>query len=156
MEFPANLHVIDPVARIWRSGQPSTEELLRIAEFGFRSILNLRRFHSDRPMLAGTGVREYRMRFFMPTEQEMIDSLRIVLKAEKPLLIHCQHGSDRTGAVAAGYRIVCNNWTVEEALDEFHDPEYGYHPWLYWSLPKKLRRFDWAGIAAEVKANGAP
>lgn len=154
LEVPANLHVIDPVTRIWRSGQPSQEEFRKLAELGFRSVLNLRRFHSDREALAGTGLREYHMKTFMPAEKEMIEALRIILMAEKPLLIHCRHGSDRTGAIAAGYRIVCNNWTLEKALAEFYAPEYGYHPWLYWSLPRRLHKCDWAFVAAEVGAYG--
>ena len=152
MEFPANLHAIDPAARIWRSGQPNAEEFRALSETGFRSVLNLRRKHSDRELLAGTQLREYRMKFFIPAEEEMIEALRFILRAEKPLLIHCRHGSDRTGAVAVGYRIVCNRWTLGKALDEFHAPEYGYHPWLYWLLPRKLRRIDWARVAAEVNA----
>ena len=152
-EFPENLHVLDPEARIWRSGQPVAGDLNSLSDLGFRSVLNLRRHHSDQPLLAGTGIREYRYYFHLPANDDMIRVLRIVRRAEKPLLIHCWHGSDRTGAVAVGYRIVFNGWTLNEALNEFLTPCYGHHPRLYWALPRVLRRCDWKRIAAAVEAD---
>jgi len=154
--FPDNLHVVDPLAHIWRSGQPEAEDVPVLVRLGFRSVLNLRRLYSGRSIFDGTDIREYRIKLFIPSEAEMVEALRIILTAEKPLLIHCRHGSDRTGAVAVGYRIVFNRWTLEDALNEFYNPDYGYHPWLYWSLPRKLRRYDWGRIAAAVHAPGTP
>ena len=152
-DLPENLHVIDPVARIWRSGQPVAGDSPSLAELGFRSVLNLRCHHSDRALLRGTGIQEYRMTFHVPTPGDMIEALRIVRKAEKPLLIHCWHGSDRTGAVAVGCRVVFNHWSIDEALREFHTPGYGHHPRLYWALPRALRHYDWRKIAAAVRAD---
>ena len=153
--FPENIHVIDPVAQVWRSGQPVMGDRPTVAELGFRSVLNLRNHHSDRRLLRGTGVREYRMRFHLPSEEEMIEALRIVLKAEKPLLIHCWHGSDRTGSVAVGYRVVVNHWSFAEAMREFRTPSYGHHQRLYWALPHVLESYDWKRVAEAVLADSA-
>jgi protein tyrosine/serine phosphatase len=40
---------------------------------------------------------------------EIKQSLEIIKNAPKPILIHCWHGSDRTGVVAASYRIIKQN-----------------------------------------------
>nr|WP_246217361.1 tyrosine-protein phosphatase [Paraburkholderia panacisoli] len=34
------------------------------------------------------------------------------------LLIHCQHGADRTGFVSALYRVLFQSWTKQQAEDE--------------------------------------
>jgi tyrosine-protein phosphatase SIW14 len=50
-----------------------------------------------------------------------------VRDAPKPVLVHCWHGSDRTGSVVAAYRIVFQNWTPAAALDELRHGGFGYH-----------------------------
>jgi protein-tyrosine phosphatase len=54
-----------------------------------------------------------------------------------PILVHCQHGSDRTGMMCAMYRIVLQGWTEEAAIKEMIDRGYGFHevwaniaPWI--------------------------
>jgi protein tyrosine/serine phosphatase len=41
------------------------------------------------------------------------------------VLIHCKHGLDRTGLVAAMYRIVAQGWSKQAALDEMEHGGYG-------------------------------
>jgi protein tyrosine/serine phosphatase len=57
-------------------------------------------------------------------DADMIRSLRAIETAQEkgPVLIHCKHGRDRTGLVAAMYRIVVQGWSKQAALDEM---EYG-------------------------------
>jgi protein tyrosine/serine phosphatase len=42
-------------------------------------------------------------------------------------MVHCWHGSDRTGSVVAAYRIVFEGWTTAAALDELRHGGFGYH-----------------------------
>ena len=44
--------------------------------------------------------------------------MKILRDAPKPILVHCQHGSDRTGAVIALYRILFQNMSKVEAIKE--------------------------------------
>jgi protein tyrosine/serine phosphatase len=44
------------------------------------------------------------------------------------VLLHCYHGSDRTGASVAMYRIIFENWSIENAVQEMKYGSYGYHP----------------------------
>ena len=50
----------------------------------------------------------------------MLAALRAIQEAETngPVLMHCKHGSDRTGLMAAMYRVVIQGWSKEEALNE--------------------------------------
>lgn len=88
-------------AEIWRSGQPDREEFRSLSEAGLKSVLNLRNHHRDGELVAGLPLELYELRLNAGdlTRNELLSALRIVRKAEKPLLIHCWHGSDRTGAV---------------------------------------------------------
>ena len=44
-----------------------------------------------------------------------------------PVLVHCEHGSDRTGVCMAAYRVVVQGWTKEDAIREMTEGDYGYH-----------------------------
>ena len=149
--LPDNFHPVDAEAGVYRSSQPGQVEFRELARRGFRSVLNLRSHHSDLELIEGTGLREYRLLTHLFGFEDMVEALRIVREAEKPLLIHCWHGSDRTGAVAAGYRIVFDGWTVEDALEEFTSRDYGHHRRLYRALPLMLRALDWEAVKAALE-----
>jgi protein tyrosine/serine phosphatase len=69
------------------------------------------------------------------------------------VLVHCWHGSDRTGIVVAAYRIVFQNWNVEEAEKEFRDERFGYHEFWYKNLLKLLRETDWDAMRTRIKGH---
>lgn len=54
--------------------------------------------------------------------------LRIVTDPKRtPVLVHCQHGADRTGTMCATYRISVQGWTKAEALREMTEGGFGFH-----------------------------
>ncbi|MCY1396347.1 hypothetical protein D9M71_113160 [compost metagenome] len=50
-----------------------------------------------------------------------------MLAAERlgPVLIHCKHGRDRSGLMAAMYRTVVQRWSKAEALREMRQGGFG-------------------------------
>lgn len=88
------------------------------------------------------------------TEQDLIRILTVIRDAPKPLLIHCWHGSDRTGCAVAAYRIVFENWSVEDAITELMKPEYGHHKAIYKNIPALLRTADWKRIKKIIFERG--
>jgi tyrosine-protein phosphatase SIW14 len=58
---------------------------------------------------------------------------------EPPVLVHCQHGEDRTGLVIAAYRVMVDHWTKDEAMREAL--KYGYRNWLNFGLNKTWKNF---------------
>lgn len=48
-----------------------------------------------------------------------------VLQDNQPTFVHCVHGRDRTGFVIALYRIIHNNWSYEDAINEAKSLDYG-------------------------------
>lgn len=76
-------------------------------------------------------------------DEDIIAALRAIRNAEKlgPVLLHCQHGADRTGVVTAMYRIVFQKWSKEKALDELQSGGFGYHA-IWANIPRYLRTVD--------------
>ena len=52
------------------------------------------------------------------------------------VLIHCYHGADRTGLIAAMYRIIYQHWSIQDAKREMLDGPYGFH-----SIWKNIKNF---------------
>jgi len=60
--------------------------------------------------------------------------IRLALK-NGPVYFHCLHGVDRTGMVAAAYRMSAQDWTFHKAVEEmknfgFHQLPYRYLGWI--------------------------
>lgn len=135
-----------------RSGQPNKKGFQELEKKGIKSVLNLREYHSDKSEAKDTSIKLYRLRLAAGslTEKELLEAMQLIQGAPKPLLIHCWHGSDRTGALCATYRIVEQNWTVEEAVNELVHGPYGHHKSTYKNIPALLNSIDWKKFKEEL------
>ena len=123
-----NFHTLDP-GRAYRSAQPDPEGLrVAIERLGLRTVINLRGAHPgeawyddeqavcdeigatliDLPMSAQS----------LPPAEVMAGIESALETADYPILIHCQMGADRTGAVAAIYRMLILGEDEAQALEE--------------------------------------
>ena len=90
-------------------------------------------------------------------DTKVLRALVAIREAEKqgPVLIHCMHGADRTGVVAAVYRMAVQGWSREAAMKEMMGPDYGYHKiWL--NLPRYLRKVDVADLRRKAGLPALP
>jgi tyrosine-protein phosphatase SIW14 len=126
---------------LYRCEQPDREDIADLKTLGIRSILNLRRWNTDSKSFEKAGFTPLlqRMEADDLTMDDLVAALRLFRDAPKPVLVHCWHGSDRTGSVIAAYRIVFQNWTPAAALDELRHGGYGYHEK---SFPNIMRLFE--------------
>ena len=158
---PKNFHQVSE--NLYRSGQPDDDEFESLCTFnGLRSVLNLRENNSDKKTIdainskhAVPAVTLYEIPLDTGeiSEADLYNILTVIRDAPKPLLIHCWHGSDRTGCAVAAYRIVFDNWSVEDAISELMKPEYGHHKHIYTNIPELLRQSDWQKIKETVLNN---
>lgn len=132
---------------VYRSEQPGPTGIEYLASLGIKSILNLRNNHNDEDLLHSSSFKAYRVKMSAGnfTDAEIINSLRVIKNATKPILIHCRYGSDRTGVVMAMYRIVFENWSKEKALDELENGDYGFNI-RYDNIPAYINNADIASI----------
>lgn len=141
---------------LYRSGQPGVAQMKELEQRGVKSVLNLRNFHTDNDEAKGTALKLYHIpmeagRF---TEPQLISALKIMKDAPKPMVVHCWHGSDRTGLMVAMYRMVYQNWPKEAALAELKQPEFGYHQWAYYNIIQYIERADIDSIRAQISSSG--
>jgi protein tyrosine/serine phosphatase len=128
MKDVPNLHRVSDT--LYRSAQPSAEGMNNLKTMGIKTVLNLRSFHSDRKEIGDTGLayEHIYMKAWHPEEKEAVRFLQIVTNPGRvPVIVHCQHGADRTGAMCALYRVAVQGWSKEEAIEEMMKGGFGFH-----------------------------
>lgn len=129
---------------LYRSAQPTAIGMQKLKELGIVTVINLRAAHSDRDEIGDLELvsKHIPMHAWHPKRRQAVDFLRIVTDPGRaPVLVHCQHGSDRTGVLCAVYRVVVQGWSKEEAIREMIGGGYGFHS-IWSNLPRWLRRLN--------------
>ena len=146
----SNLYRIEP--DLLRSAQPDALGFRDLATLGVKTVLDLRAGHADAGEAGKTTLHllNVPMTAWSFRDDRVLDALRIVAdKANRPLLVHCQKGADRTGAILALYRIVVQGWTREEALREMNEGGY-HHSFLFRNLDRYVRHADIGALRREL------
>jgi len=136
---------------LYRSAQPTDEGLRNLQELGIVTVVNLRAFHSDRDELdPDLGYEHIHMKSWHPEREDAVTFLRIVADAKRaPVLLHCQHGADRTGAMTAIYRVAVQGWSRDDAIREMKDGGYGFHK-VWGNLSDWIQDLDIDSIREEA------
>ena len=144
-----NLYKID--SGVYRSEQPSHEDFKALEKYGIGEALNLRNRHSDDDEAAGTNVKLHRVKTKAHSinEEQLIEALRIIKNRKAPIVIHCHHRSDRTGAVCALYRVVFQNVSKEDAIHEMTEGGFGFHR-IYKNIIRRIKEADIEQIRRKV------
>ncbi len=137
---------------LFRCEQPGKKDIPALNSLDIHSLLNLRHYHTDSKAFeqAGFKLLLQRMDAGEITATDLIATLRQFRAAPKPVIVHCWHGSDRTGSVVAAYRIVFQNWTPAAALDELRHGGYGYHERTFPNIMKLFETLDAADLRRRV------
>lgn len=149
-----NLYQVTP--NFYRSAQLKASDLQTLRELGIDTVLSLRSFHDDSALFAGSGLKLVRIPIntWQIGDKHVIAALSEIRRAEQQgkVLLHCQHGANRTGMISAMYRLVYQGWQREAAIDELKNGGYGYHA-VWGNIIKYLKRVDAAKIRTAVEAN---
>ena len=148
-----NLYKID--SGVYRSEQPSHEDFKALEKYGIGEVLNLRNRHSDDDEAKGTSIKLHRVKTkaHSISEKQLIQALRIIKNRKAPVVFHCHHGSDRTGAVCAFYRIIFQNVSKEDAIHEMTEGGYGFHR-IYKNIIRRIKEANVEQIRKEVMEGG--
>jgi protein tyrosine/serine phosphatase len=141
---------------LYRSAQPTKEGMRSLKAMGIKTIINLRPIHSDKSEIVSTGLRLERVMVspWHIEDKDVVTVMKIVSNKEnKPFLIHCQKGSDRTGLMCAMYRIVFQAWTKKDALDEMVNGGYGFSP-IWKNIKEYIEKADIDKIRKEINKSG--
>lgn len=146
-----NLAMINP--GLYRGAQPEADGYRSLAEMGIRTVVNLREFTCKREEVESAGMNYVRIPLRAgvfgsepPDEEQLKLFFDTVLDPRnQPVFFHCLHGKDRTGTMAALYRIEIDGWTAEEAIEEMR--HFGYHE-IYRDLIGFVRSYTPRGFRA--------
>ncbi len=135
-QLTGNFHEVIP-RELYRSAQPSGKDIAAYAKaYGIKTIINLRDekregwYEAESVAAKNNGIRlvDYPLSSSEKVSVEDSETLAAVLRnAEKPVLIHCEHGANRTGLASAIYMAAVAG--KSEAAAEFQlSPYYGHVP----------------------------
>jgi protein tyrosine phosphatase (PTP) superfamily phosphohydrolase (DUF442 family) len=132
---------------LYRGAQPTAAGFQELAALGIKTVLDVAGGAGDDALVAKDSFKLFHvpMRAWGLRDDRVLEALRVMADpSNRPLLIHCQHGADRTGALVALYRVVVQGWTKEKAVLEMN--RGGYHHSALW------RNLDDYVIKADVEA----
>jgi hypothetical protein len=133
-----NFCVVTPGV-LWRGESPTRSDAQWLVAHGVGTVVSLeldvrRSFESAHPAPGVVrSVTYFRVRNFPATQvlthrhldEHVAQVLAIIQGAPKPVLISCRAGVDRTGIIAAAYRVLVQGMSREDAIremDGFHSP----------------------------------
>jgi protein tyrosine/serine phosphatase len=130
---------------LYRSAQPDENGLREAQSLGIHTIIDLQESPHQDPVTSDTQgmIFERIPQYAWWIEDQNIAKFLSLVKNEKngPFLVHCLHGSDRTGVACAMYRIVIQGWIKKDAIDEMKHGGYGFHP-VWMNIPDYIEDVD--------------
>lgn len=123
-------------SKVYRSEQPAASLIPDLMQNNIDVVINLRTRDKDAEALKNQNLEliHIPINTWAMNRNDLLSVMKTLQNAQannQKVLIHCYHGSDRTGASIAMYRIIFENWTTEDALKEMKHGGYGFHPiWI--------------------------
>ena len=135
-----NLHKVSD--KLYRSAQPTAEGMTNLVALGIKTVVNLRDNHSDSDEIGDLPLKARRIEILTANmKDKYVDEFLSIVDDTNavPVLVHCQHGADRTGTMCAMYRSLREGWTADDAIDEMKNGGFGYHS-VWGNLPRFIRK----------------
>jgi tyrosine-protein phosphatase SIW14 len=143
---------------LYRGAQPTADGFKELAALGVKCVLDVAGGAGDAALVEGGALKLFHvpMTAFGLRDDRVLEALRIMADPQnRPLLIHCQHGADRTGAMVALYRVLFQGWTPEKAVLEMNRGGY-HHSSLFRNLETYVLKADAAALRRKLGIAGPP
>lgn len=125
-----NLYQVSP--QLYRSEQPLKADSAALQQLNIKTVVNLRARNKDAVELAQSNMKlvHVPINTWSISSEQLAQALWQIEQAKPQgnVLLHCYHGSDRTGLVTAMYRIIYQNWPIADAQREMKYGGFGFHP----------------------------
>ena len=124
--YPELPHFQQVSDKLYRGAQPRQGGLARLRELGINTIINLRGpgsvTRAEEAEARTLGLNYFNValpNWGRPQDARVAHILEIIAAPENGrVLVHCKDGVDRTGVIAAIYRLTHDRWTRDDALAE--------------------------------------
>jgi protein tyrosine phosphatase (PTP) superfamily phosphohydrolase (DUF442 family) len=118
-----NKYVIKYSDRFYRGGDILNEEGARkLSEFGIKTIVSVTPSDLERDLASQYSMELIEMPFDYQAGVQDTDQSRfadVIFNSDEKVYVHCHGGTKRAGALMVLYRQLKDNWTFEEAVDEY-------------------------------------
>ncbi len=127
-----NFHQVHPY--LYRGGEPSPLGLKQLSDMGVKTLIDLRApteaAHNEKKIAKELGMKYINlpMTAEAPTKKQVDTLLKTVDQARdknEPVLVHCAHGSDRTGCMIGIIRVTRDNWEFNDTYKEMRKYWFG-------------------------------
>lgn len=134
-----NFHEVHPF--LYRSGEPTKKGLQQLKDMGFTTLIDLRA-PSEQKFDEKEAASELDLKYIRlvmtsaaPTKKQIDTMLDEIKKAQSDpsngkVLVHCAHGSDRTGCMIGIWRVTQEGWNYDDTYKEMRK---------YWFTPKFVK-----------------
>jgi protein tyrosine phosphatase (PTP) superfamily phosphohydrolase (DUF442 family) len=123
--FLGNFHVVIP-GEVFRAAQPSGRDVERmVRQYDLRTVINLRGrgdgmawYEDEARACQKLGVSHENLTFSasrLPSRTELNRLIELLDQAERPLVLHCRQGADRTGLAVAVLQLLQPGSSYREA-----------------------------------------
>ena len=140
---------------LYRSAQPTGDGFRELEALGIKSVLSVSG-EDDSAAARGTKLKTFHvpMTALGLLDGRVLEALKILSDpANRPLVIHCQHGADRTGAIVALYRVLVQGWDKAEAVREMNEGGF-HHSSLWRNLDRYVLGADVVSLRGKLKLAG--
>lgn len=121
-----NLYRMQP--DLYRSALPNAVQQGELQRLKIATVINFYQ-RSDSEWLSDPSIRliQQPLHADRVDDADVLQALRSIREAQVrgPVLIHCKHGQNRTGLIAAMYRIVYQGWSKQQAIAEMRGAGFG-------------------------------
>jgi protein tyrosine/serine phosphatase len=117
--------------RFYRGGRPKAEDLQALAQLGVKTIIDLtdNSRAAEEPLVQAAGLRYINIPMVdksYPSMDQVNQFLKVVNDpATGKFYVHCAGGRHRTGVMGAVYRFNTSNWSLNQALADMDQYEFG-------------------------------
>jgi protein tyrosine/serine phosphatase len=144
------------VRGLYRGGQPNKEGFQFLKEKGIKTVINLRaEDNSEAKVVEKLGMNYVQIPVDEIGPWTQIPPAAIARyfeiinnPANYPIFFHCRRGAERTGVMAALYRMGVQGWDVQKAYDEARNAGMR---WFYSGLKTQIFGFDPPTRRAELQ-----
>lgn len=129
---------------LYRGGQPDKRGFEFLKQKGIKTVINFRSENDEAPLVKELGMHYV----WIPMEikpwskipnPDVAKYFEVVTNPDNyPIFFHCRRGADRTGAMAAFYRIAVQGWDAKKAYSEARD--VGMR-WWYPAVKEQVYKF---------------
>jgi len=117
--------------RFFRGARPKDEDYQALAALGVKTIIDLtdNSMEYEKPAVEAAGLRYVNIPMIdksAPSIDQINEFLKVVDNPETgKFFVHCAGGRHRTGVIGAVYRFHVDNWSLDQALAEMDQYEFG-------------------------------